>query len=148
MEYGLKGFLQPRMDYHTSYCDYDCTICTEICPSGALTKQDQKDKHTTQLGKAIFIKKNCIVFTEDTDCGACSEHCPTKAVNMVEFRSNLWIPDVDTDICVGCGACEHMCPTSPHKAIYVDGNPVHLKVEEPKEEEVEMEVDQEEDFPF
>ncbi|MFC1733337.1 4Fe-4S binding protein [candidate division KSB1 bacterium] len=146
--YGLKGLLQPRMDYQTSYCNYDCTICTEICPSGALLNQSTDEKHTTQLGKAVFIKKNCIVFTEDTDCGACSEHCPTKAVDMVSFRSNLHIPDVDTDICVGCGACENICPTTPYKAIYVNGNPVHLKVEKPVEVEIEEQEILEEDFPF
>ena len=30
-EYGLTGFMQPHMDYQTNYCNFDCTICGDIC---------------------------------------------------------------------------------------------------------------------
>ncbi len=146
-EYGLKGFLQPYMDYHTSYCNYDCVVCSELCPTGAIIKLGAEEKHTVQIGKAKFIKNNCIVFTEKTDCGACSEHCPTKAVQMVDYKQNLFIPEVDESICIGCGACEYACPTTPYKAIYVDGNSIHQVADEPGKEEGADEVEMEE-FPF
>jgi ferredoxin len=146
LEYGLAGIMQPRMDYHASYCNFDCVICSEVCPTGALRPLKAEEKHVLQLGKVIFIKQNCVVFTDNTDCGACSEHCPTKAVYMRPFRGNLFLPEVNPDICVGCGACEYACPTDP-KSIYVEGNPVHLTAEKPIIKKMEQ-PDQQEDFPF
>jgi polyferredoxin len=146
LEYGLAGFMQPRMDYLASYCNFDCVICTEVCPTGALTPLNIEEKHVLQLGKVVFVKENCIVHTESTDCGACSEHCPTKAVDMRPYRKTLFLPVVNPDICVGCGACEYACPTDP-KSIYVEGNPVHLIAEKPEIKPLEQ-PDEDEDFPF
>jgi ferredoxin len=145
--YGLTGFLQPRMDYITNFCNYECTLCGEVCPTGAILPLQKEEKKLVQLGKSIFVKENCIVFTRNTACGACSEHCPTKAVNMVPYKEKLTIPEVDNKICVGCGACEYACPTDP-KSIYVEGNPVHLVAEKPKEVKIEEKVDYKEEFPF
>ncbi len=138
--------MQPMMDYNASYCNFDCVICTEVCPTGALRPVSIEEKHTLQLGKVVFVKQNCVVFTDGTDCGACSEHCPTKAVKMRPWRGNLFLPEVEPEICVGCGACEYACPTDP-KSIYVDGNPVHLPASKPKIEALEQ-PDTDEDFPF
>ncbi|MEE4116925.1 MAG: 4Fe-4S binding protein [Marinilabiliaceae bacterium] len=146
IEYGLAGIMQPRMDYHKSFCNFDCIRCTEVCPTGALLPLSVEAKKLTQIGKVNFIKENCIVETEGTDCGACSEHCPTKAVTMVPYRDKLVIPEVNNEICVGCGACEFACPTKPYKAIFVDGNPVHLDAKKPEEKKVE--AGELEDFPF
>ncbi|MFP4060025.1 MAG: 4Fe-4S binding protein [Bacteroidales bacterium] len=137
LQYGLQGFMQPHMDYHSSFCTYDCTICSEVCPTGAIMPLNLKEKKTTQLGKVIFIKESCVVFTENTACGSCSEHCPTQAVKMVPYKDDLTIPETDPDICVGCGACEYACPTRPFRAIYVDGNPTHQVAKMPTSEKVE-----------
>ncbi|MBS0010065.1 MAG: 4Fe-4S binding protein [Bacteroidales bacterium] len=145
-EYGIAGIMQPRMDYHKGFCNFDCVRCTEVCPSGALLPLAVEAKKLTQIGKVTFIKENCIVETERTDCGACSEHCPTKAVQMVPYIGNLMIPEVNNEICVGCGACEYACPTKPYKAIFVDGNQVHQDAKKPEEEE--LKVKELEDFPF
>jgi ferredoxin len=138
--------MQPRLDYHANYCNFDCVICSEICPTGAIRPLNIEDKHVLQLGKVVFVKHNCIVFTEETDCGACSEHCPTKAVNMRPYKKKLFLPIVDPDICVGCGACEYACPTDP-KSIYVEGNPFHLEAEKPVIEALEQ-PEQDEGFAF
>jgi len=145
--YGLNGFLQPRMDYITSFCNFECTLCGDVCPTGAILPLKRVDKQLIQLGKAHFVKENCIVYTDHTDCGACSEHCPTKAVDMVPYLGRLRIPEVTENICIGCGACEYACPTDP-KSIYVEGNPVHLQADKPEEEALEGEIDYQEDFPF
>lgn len=145
LDYGLPGILQPQMDYRISYCIFDCTRCGEVCPSGALLPLAQERKHVTQLGAAKFVKDNCIVFTEGTECGACSEHCPTKAVRMVPYK-RLMAPEVKEEYCVGCGACEFACPTKPHKAIYVEGRPLHTTAEKPPREERLHESTG--DFPF
>jgi polyferredoxin len=147
-EYGLKGFLQPRMDFHTSFCNFDCTLCGEACPSGAILPLTLDQKHVEQIGKVVFVRRNCIVRTDLTDCGACSEHCPTKAVTMVPWRRVLLIPKVNPDICIGCGACEYACPTKPFKAIYVDGNKVHQIADKPEVLEQLAAPEAEDDFPF
>jgi len=145
--YGLSGFLQPRMDYITSFCNYECTLCGEVCPTGAILTLSPEEKKLVQLGKAVFVRENCIVETRKTACGACSEHCPTKAVNMVPYQEKLTIPEVNNKICIGCGACEYACPTDP-KSIYVEGNPIHLLAEKPKEVKIEEKIDYKEEFPF
>jgi ferredoxin len=145
-EYGIAGMMQPVMDYHKSFCTYNCTKCTEICPTNALHPLVLEAKKLTQLGKANFIKDNCIVNTEKTACGACSESCPTKAVHMIPFEGNLVIPEVTEDICVGCGHCEFACPTVPYKAIFVDGNAIHVAAKKPANVESDMKTPVE--FPF
>jgi polyferredoxin len=145
--YGMTGFLQPRMDYITSYCNFECTLCGKVCPTGAILPLQKEEKKLVQIGKSNFVKENCIVYTKNTACGACSEHCPTKAVNMVPYKDKLTIPEVNNKICVGCGACEYACPTDP-KSIYVEGNVVHLTAEKPPDVKIEKKIDYKEDFPF
>lgn len=146
MQYGITGIMQPVMDYHKSFCTYNCTVCTEICPTYALHPLALEAKKLTQIGKVNFIKDNCIVKTEKTACGACSESCPTKAVFMIPYEGNLLIPETNVDICIGCGHCEFACPTIPYKAIFVDGNPIHLAAEKPDETDADVEIPV--DFPF
>lgn len=148
MEFGIFNIFQPFMDYKTSYCNYDCIACSEVCPTSAILPLSGSQKKNIQIGKAIFVKENCIVETENTACGACSEHCPTKAVMMVDYKGNLKIPEVTNKYCVGCGACEHACPTKPYKAIYVDGNYVHQTAEKKPTEKLKQEIDYKEEFPF
>ena len=145
-EYGLIGLMQPRLDYHKGFCAYECTRCLEICPTGALMPLMVDAKKLTQLGRAVFVKDNCIVKTEKTACGACSESCPTKAVHMVPYEGKLLIPETKDDICIGCGHCEYACPTTPYKAIYVNGNFDHKVAKKP--ENVKSDVKKPVEFPF
>lgn len=149
LEYGILGIMQPRMDYITGFCNYDCTICMDVCPSGAIQSRTSEAKKLIQLGKAKFIKENCVVYNQKTDCGACAEHCPTKAVRMeLDIEINKKAPVIDEKICVGCGACEYACPTKPYKAIYVEANEIHQIAQKPKEEKLDEVIDLKEDFPF
>ncbi|KAA6342754.1 4Fe-4S dicluster domain-containing protein [termite gut metagenome] len=135
LEYGLGGIMQPLENFEKGFCNYDCTVCGEVCPNGAIHKLTVEEKHLTQPGRVVFIKENCVVYTDETSCGACSEHCPTQAVAMVPYQNGLTIPQVDTEICVGCGGCEHICPVVPYKAIHIEGNPVQLRAKPFTEEE-------------
>ena len=146
-DYGIQGIFQPRLDYAGGSCTYECNLCGQICPSGAILPLPIAEKKLVQLGKAKFVRDDCIVITKKTDCGACSEHCPTKAVHMVPHEK-LFLPEVNEEICVGCGACEHPCPTKPNKAIYVEANPVHLRAKEPPKQKKEKETEGSTEFPF
>lgn len=142
MEYGLGGIMQPTVYFEKGFCNFDCTVCGDVCPNGAILPLTVEQKHLTQMGYVVFIRKYCIVRTEGTSCGACSEHCPTQAITMVPYKDGgLTIPQVDTDICVGCGGCEFICPSRP-RAIHIEGNPVQ-KVALPyvDEEKKEIELD-------
>lgn len=147
LEYGFTGMMMPRMDYDHSFCNFDCTKCGEVCPTGAIKLLPIEEKKLTQIGTVQFVKEDCIVTNEGTACGSCSEHCPTQAVRMVKYIDDLTIPETDTSICIGCGACEYACPvTDPHKAIFVTSNDEHILAEKPKSDKIEYE--ETEDFPF
>lgn len=142
MDYGVGGMMQPKMDFEHGFCNFDCTVCTEVCPNGALLKLTKQEKHTLQVGRVVFVEENCIVYSQGTSCGACSEHCPTQAVSMQPYKNGLTIPVVHPDICVGCGGCEYVCPVRPFRAIYIEGNPVHQQAVPFKEaEKKEIELD-------
>ena len=144
-EYGLGGMMQPRLYFDHGFCNYDCTVCSDVCPSKALRPLTVEQKHQTQVGQVHFIRHNCIVFTDETNCGACSEHCPTQAVHMVPYKGVLTIPETDVSICVGCGGCEYVCPAKPYKAIYVEGLEAHNTLQFKKEKKEDIKVD---DFGF
>lgn len=144
-EYGISGIMQPMLDFQHQFCNYDCTICTDVCPTDALTRLTQEEKNHMQMGVVQLYLENCIVYTDETSCGACSEHCPTQAVHMVPYKGHLTIPEIRTEICVGCGGCEFICPAIPHKAIFVEGITQHKRIELVKDEVKEYEID---DFGF
>ncbi|MDD2438394.1 MAG: 4Fe-4S binding protein [Massilibacteroides sp.] len=146
LEYGFDFLLRPHLAYIDSYCNYECTVCSDVCPTGAIRPLTKEEKITTQVGVAKFMIERCIVHTEKTDCGACSEHCPTQAVHMVPYEGTLTIPAVTEELCIGCGGCESICPVRPVRAIIVKSNIEHIFVEPPKEEKVkEVQID---DFGF
>ncbi len=146
-QYGYDGILMPHLNNKIGFCNYDCIKCGEVCPTGAILPKKIEDKKLIQIGKAKFVRDNCVVITQKSDCAACSEHCPTKAVETFINEDNLREPKVEEELCIGCGACEYACPTIPYKAIYVDGNYIHQLAKKPKQEKLE-EVSTEEAFPF
>lgn len=136
--FGLNYALKPHMVfYEKGFCNYECTICGEVCPNGAIVKLTPEEKKQTQVGIAQLKEELCIVISENTSCGACSEHCPSQAVRMEPYINGLTLPHVYQELCIGCGGCESICPVRPIKAINVLANEVHQKAELPPEEAIE-----------
>ena len=122
LEHGLLSMMQPLLYFQPGcYCNYDCTVCGEVCPNGAIQPLPVEEKHLRQMGLVHFIEDECVVKKDNQDCGACAEHCPTLAVRMEPYSNGLRIPVIDPAICVGCGACESICPVRP-LAIFVEGH--------------------------
>ncbi len=149
VEYDLSGLLQPRLVYDGGACVYDCNRCGEVCPTNAILGLPLPAKQLVQVGRARFVKADCVVETKKKVCGACAEHCPTKAIAMVPYPGGpgLRIPELDEALCIGCGACEHPCPVQPRKAIYVEALSPHGKAKRREELPLEKPVETGE-FPF
>lgn len=128
----LSKLMQPTMSYERGYCRPECTRCSDVCPTGAIKPITREDKSATQIGHAVWIKKNCVSVTDGVACGNCARHCPVGAITMIPLHpgtdSKLTIPAVNEARCIGCGACENLCPARPFSAIYVEGHEVHRTV--------------------
>ena len=124
--------MQPVMSYERGYCRPECNRCSEVCPAGAIQPIQKEDKASTQLGHAVWIKKNCIPLTDGVECGNCARHCPSGAIEMVpsdpDDEESPYVPAVNEARCIGCGACEYLCPARPFSAIYVEGHEVHKEI--------------------
>ena len=125
----LANFMHPVASYERGYCRPECTKCSEVCPTGAIQKIDLAEKSSIQIGRAQWVKENCIPLTDGVSCGNCERHCPVGAIQMISSvpgnEESLKIPAVNTEKCIGCGACENLCPSRPFSAIYVEGNEKH-----------------------
>lgn len=121
-EYSLLRALHPVMDYDASWCVYDCTLCSNLCPTGALHPLTVSEKHRSRIGLAHADSDTCISYSQGVKCGACSRRCPTGAITMVEPGDGGKgpYPKIDPQRCIGCGACQYVCPVQP-KAIRVGG---------------------------
>ncbi len=118
---GKKGLV--HLEFDTGMCEFNCTACTQVCPTGALPRLGEKEKKLRRIGLAEFTLSACVTYTDGTACGACAEHCPTGALRM-EMRGNgVASPVVNEDLCIGCGSCEYACPTRPVRAIRVKAVP-------------------------
>lgn len=128
----LGRLMQPELSYERGYCRPECTKCSEVCPAGAITAISREEKSAIQVGRAVWIKSNCVAVTDNVDCGNCAARCPAGAILMVPMdpndSSSRKIPSVNAERCIGCGACENLCPAAPFSAIYVEGNNRHITI--------------------
>lgn len=116
---GIASFLTPSVSFEQGYCKEDCCRCTEVCPSGAITRLSLEQKRNTSMGLAKVDMSICILST-DKECSVCVNACPYEAI-QIKFDWDTYLPSLTVDLerCNGCGACELTCVTSPKKAITV-----------------------------
>lgn len=129
MESGYEGMFSPRLIPRIGYCEFNCNLCAQVCPTGAIPKMDLSDKQKFVIGRAYFDKNRCLPFAENTPCIVCEEHCPThdKAIKFREetvtgLNGNprkLKQPYVIKELCIGCGICEKVCPLDGQAAVRV-----------------------------
>ena len=117
--HGLAGLLAPELTFEEDYCNEDCRACTEVCPSGAISRLAMKEKRRFVIGLARVDLTICIL-SKGEECTVCTRACSYDAISTPRSADgNAIEPRVDLARCVGCGACEAMCPTAPAKAIRV-----------------------------
>jgi ferredoxin len=138
---------KPLLDPYEGFCQYDCVVCGEVCPTGALAPLTVEAKRLTRLGLAKLDRLECVVVKNGTSCGACAELCPTAAVRMAPGPSGRDEPTLDSDYCIGCGACQKACPVRPVAAIVVQGLSIQQTAKAPRVEITEDLIPTE-DFPF
>jgi len=129
IEAGFYGMFTPRLVSRIGYCDFTCTRCGTICPTGAIQKLSLAKKQTFVIGTAYIIKDLCIPWSESTNCIVCEEVCPVqnkaitldkKVVTNIKGEAvEVLLPVVHTELCIGCGICENRCPVSGGGAIMV-----------------------------
>ncbi|HNV86948.1 MAG TPA: 4Fe-4S binding protein [Candidatus Omnitrophota bacterium] len=126
LESGAGGIWTPQLVPEIGYCEYQCTLCGNVCPTGAIPKLAPEVKCRTSLGVAVVEHHACIAWANHEECIVCEEHCPvpTKAIKLQEEiydGRKILKPVVDKDLCIGCGLCQHVCPVRPVRAIRVRG---------------------------
>ncbi len=128
LQAGATGLWTPLLVARTGYCEYNCTLCGQVCPTGALAKLSLQEKRKNIIGLAVFDKDRCLPFANNEECLVCEEHCPTgeKAIVFEEKQvlvksevQTLKIPRVVRERCIGCGICETRCPVQGQSAIRV-----------------------------
>ena len=128
-EAGLEGVWSPVLIPRIGYCEFRCTLCGQVCPTGAIKRLELKEKMKVKLGLAMIDKGRCLPYAHATPCIVCEEVCPTpkKAIWFEEAKAKdregkehvVKQPRVDLELCIGCGICEAKCPVLGQPAIYV-----------------------------
>jgi len=128
LEAGPVGLWTPLVVARVGYCEYNCTLCGQVCPTGAIKRLAVEPKRKTVIGLAVFDKDRCLPFAKGIECLVCEEHCPTgdKAIVFEEREvlidgaaRRLKLPKVVDKLCIGCGICETKCPLEGASAIRI-----------------------------
>lgn len=128
-EAGAEGIWSPMLVPRIGYCEYRCTLCGQVCPTGAIKRLPLEEKTKVKIGLAMIDKGRCLPWAHARPCIVCEEMCPTpkKAIWFEDVRVRdrqgkivvVKQPHVDLELCIGCGICETKCPVLGRPAIYV-----------------------------
>ncbi len=128
-ESGYPGMFSPRLLPRLGYCEFNCTLCGQVCPTGAIPQLKLQAKQKAVIGIAVFDVNRCLPYANGIPCMVCEEHCPTSE-KAILFRDKLVMnrkgkqvmikqPYVIESLCIGCGICENKCPLPGASAIRV-----------------------------
>ncbi len=126
-EGGLLGFWTPVLVPRIGYCEYYCSLCSQVCPTGAIKPITIPQKQQTRIGTAWIRKNRCMPYSIAEPCRVCEQKCPTSPKAIVLVDTEFMTPDgpiqvkapiVDTTLCIGCGLCETRCPVEDEPGIY------------------------------
>ncbi len=141
---GIEGLYTPLLLPRLGYCEYHCTLCGQVCPTGAIPNLPKGEKEREVMGKAVFDRNHCLPYAKKSNCIVCEEHCPiprkairSRLVESLDFsgrRVSLMEPYVVEELCNGCGICENVCPLEGKSGIEVyavkDKTPIAVAISE------------------
>jgi MauM/NapG family ferredoxin protein len=138
LQAGIEGIWTPILNMKMGYCELNCTLCGQACPTGAIQRVSIEEKlglgknaenGPIRLGTAFYDHGRCLPWSMDVPCVVCEEVCPTspkaifsRTVTVAQRNGQpltLRQPYVEPSLCIGCGICEHECPVKDHAAIRV-----------------------------
>ncbi len=141
LEAGIEGMWTPVLNMRFGACDKDCTLCSQVCPTGAIQRLLPAERNGTEpypgrekpvlvkLGTAFYDRGRCLPWAMDRPCVVCEEVCPVspKAIQTEEVivtrsdntKVTLKRPKIDPARCIGCGSCEHACVVKDLPAVRV-----------------------------
>jgi len=129
LEGGFEGLWTPILVSRIGYCEYRCTLCGQVCPTGAIKKLNPEEKAKVKIGLAMIDPGRCLPYSHGIPCIVCQEVCPTpkkaiwleEAVARTQSGKEVAVkkPHVDLELCIGCGICETKCPVLGRPAITV-----------------------------
>jgi ferredoxin len=128
-EAGWEGLFTPVMDFERGYCEFNCTLCGQVCPSEAIRRLPLEQKQKYVIGTAFVDKGRCIPWASHRNCLVCEEHCPIPEKAIIFEEGDARTPEGATvrvkrpvvvqERCIGCGICQQKCPVEAAAAIYV-----------------------------
>lgn len=128
-ESGIEAAGTPVLVPRLGFCQYSCNACAQICPVEAIPPISLKEKQVAVIGKAYIDHNRCIAWADHNTCIVCEEMCPLpkKAIDLEPGSfpaadgtvTNIQLPVVNREICIGCGICENKCPVPGEAAIRV-----------------------------
>ena len=99
-ESGLEGLWTPIMISKMGWCELNCTLCSQVCPTGAIREISIAEKlgvgpfeakGPIKTGTAFYNQGRCLPWAMDTSCVVCEEVCPVSPKAI--FTRNVEIID-------------------------------------------------------
>ena len=99
-EAGLEGLWTPIMISKMGWCELNCTLCSQVCPTGAIREISIAEKlgigpfegkGPIKTGTAFYNRGRCLPWAMDTSCVVCEEVCPVSPKAI--FTRNVEVTD-------------------------------------------------------
>ena len=99
-EAGLEGLWTPIMISKMGWCELNCTLCSQVCPTGAIREISIVEKlgigpfegkGPIKTGTAFYNQGRCLPWAMDTSCVVCEEVCPVSPKAI--FTRNVEVTD-------------------------------------------------------